>query len=205
MKYQEFIQESVADSLALQQKFFSAHAHQIERVALEMASRFTQGRKLLIFGNGGSAADAQHMAAELVGRFSHDSPRQTALSAFALSTDPSTLTSVSNDLGFEWVFARQIAAHGQEDDMAVGISTSGNSPNVLKAVEEAKARHLFTVGISGRNGGRLAKAADECFVVESSSTARIQETHALLIHLLCEIIDQQIAMEEKPSHRMASK
>jgi D-sedoheptulose 7-phosphate isomerase len=127
--------------------------------------------------------------------------RQTALSAFALSTDASLLTSVSNDFGFEWIFARQIAAHGHEGDIAVAISTSGNSPNVLKAVEEARARQMYTVGLAGRDGGKLAQAVEECFVVESPSTARIQETHALLIHLLCEIIDQEITAVERSARR----
>jgi D-sedoheptulose 7-phosphate isomerase len=201
MTYQDFIHRSVFDNAALQQKFFPVHAAQIERVAMAMAGRFQRGKKLLVFGNGGSAADAQHMAAELVGRFSHESMRQTALSAFALSTDASLLTSVSNDFGFEWIFARQIAAHGHEGDIAVAISTSGNSPNVLKAVEEARARQMYTVGLAGRDGGKLAQAVEECFVVESPSTARIQETHALLIHLLCEIIDQEITAVERSARR----
>lgn len=197
MSYQQFVLQSVADGQTLQQKFFSAHAGQIERVALEMVEHFKRGKKLLVFGNGGSAADAQHMASELVGRFSRESQRQTALSALALSTDTSTLTSVSNDFGFDWLFARQIAAHGQEGDVAVAISTSGDSPNVLKAVEEAKARRMFTIGLSGRNGGKLAQMVEECFTVESDSTARIQEVHGILIHLLCEIVDQETTRMER--------
>ena len=197
MSYQQFIQQSVAEVLSLQQEFFLAHAHRIEEVALEMAERLRRGKKLLVFGNGGSAADAQHMASELVGRFSNDSRRQTALSAFALSTDTSILTSVSNDFGFEWAFARQIAAHGQEGDVAVAISTSGNSPNVLKAVEEAKARRLLTIALSGRDGGKLAGRVDACFTVQSNCTARIQEVHGLLIHLLCEIVDQEMIRTER--------
>lgn len=196
MKYSTFIQQSLADHAALHQRFFSSQADRIERVALEMAVRFQQGKKLLIFGNGGSAADAQHMASELVGRFSHDSLRRTALSAFALATDTSILTSVGNDFGFEWLFARQIAAHGQEGDIAVGISTSGNSPNVLKAVEEARARRMWIVGLTGRDGGKLANAVQECFIVDSNSTARIQEVHGLLIHLLCDIVDREIVRQE---------
>jgi D-sedoheptulose 7-phosphate isomerase len=201
MSYQQFIQESVAEGLVLQQKFFALYASRIEHVALEMTKRFRQGKKLLVFGNGGSAADAQHLASELVGRFSNDSRRQTALSAFALSTDTSILTSVSNDFGFEWSFARQIAAHGQEGDMAVAISTSGNSSNVLKAVEEAKARRMMTIALTGRDGGKLAGKVDDCFTVESKSTARIQEVHGLLIHLLCEIVDQEMIQVEHETLR----
>lgn len=201
MSYQQFIQQSVAEGVSLQQKFFQTHAHRIEEVALEMAERFRRGKKLLVFGNGGSAADAQHMASELVGRFSNDSRRQTALSAFALSTDTSILTSVSNDFGFEWAFARQIAAHGQEGDLAVAISTTGNSPNVLRGVEEAKARRLMTIGFCGRDGGRLAGLVEECFTVESNSTARIQEVHGLLIHLLCEIVDREMIRCEREAVR----
>jgi D-sedoheptulose 7-phosphate isomerase len=191
----------VAEGIALMQKFFTLNANRIEHAALEITLRLNQGKKLLVFGNGGSAADAQHLVSELVGRFSNDSRRQTALSAFALSTDPSILTSVSNDFGFEWSFARQIAAHGQEGDVAVAISTSGNSPNVLKAVEEAKKRRMMTVGLSGRDGGKLAAMVEACFTVESNSTARIQEVHGLLIHLLCEIIDQEMIEQERSALR----
>ncbi|MDD5542557.1 MAG: SIS domain-containing protein [Acidobacteriia bacterium] len=198
MTHQQFIHACVAESTTLQQKFVASNATRLERVALEMVARFKRGRKLLVFGNGGSAADAQHMAAELVGRFSHESPRTAALSAFSLSTDTSALTSLSNDFGFEWVFARQIAAHGQKDDIAVAISTSGNSPNILKAVEEARARGMWTLGLSGCGGGALANAVHECLAVESKSTARIQEVHGLLIHVLCEIIDREIVASEKP-------
>jgi D-sedoheptulose 7-phosphate isomerase len=205
MSYRDFIHNSVADSLALQENFFAANAERIERAALKISARFKSGKKLLAFGNGGSAADAQHMVAELLGRFSHESPRQTALSAFALTTDPSILTSVSNDFGFDWVFARQIAAYGQEDDVAVAISTSGNSPNVLKAVDEAKARRMFTIGLAGRDGGKLAQRVDECFIVQSNSTARTQETHGVLIHLLCEIVDQEIVAAERSAQRNSPK
>lgn len=204
MNYQDFILRSVDETVGLQQQFFRQHALRIETVAREMAGRFQQGKKLLVFGNGGSAADAQHMAAELVGRFSHDSPRQTALSAFSLSTDTSTLTSLGNDFGFDWLFARQIAAHGQEGDLAMAISTSGNSANVLRAVEEARARRMWILGLAGRDGGALKKMVDECFVVESTSTARIQETHGLLIHLLCEIVDREISAAEGSARRSGS-
>lgn len=197
MNHQDLIRQSLTDHQSLAQKLIDTHAEKIERVALEGVERFRRGRKALIFGNGGSAADAQHMAAELAGRFSRDSKRRTALSALALSTDTSLLTAVSNDFGFEWVFARQIAAHGQEGDIAIAISTSGNSQNVLRAVEEARSRQMWTIGLSGRDGGKLRQAVDECFVVDSQSTARIQEAHGLLIHLLCEIIDREISRLER--------
>lgn len=197
MSYVDSIRQSLSDHQTLAQKFIDTHAQKIEQVALEMVERFRGGKQILIFGNGGSAADAQHMAAELAGRYSYDSKRHTALSALALSTDTSVLTAVSNDFGFEWIFARQIAAHGREGDVAVAISTSGNSPNILRAVDEARARKMWTIGLSGREGGKLRRAADECFVVDSQATARIQEVHGLLIHLLCEIIDQEISRLEQ--------
>ncbi len=196
MNYQDFIRQSLTESVRVKQHFFQSNGERIEKAACEIARRFQQGKKLLAFGNGGSAADAQHLASELVGRFSHDSPRRSALSAFSLSTDASTVTSLGNDFGFDWIFARQIAAHGQEGDIAVAISTSGNSANILKAVDEARKRRMWILGLAGRDGGQLARKVDVSFVVESNSTARIQEAHGLLIHLLCEIVDREICRVE---------
>jgi D-sedoheptulose 7-phosphate isomerase len=152
-----------------------------------MAEVLRAGGKLLFFGNGGSAADAQHLAAEFVNRFLRD---RRALAAVALTTDSSALTSIGNDLGFDQVFARQIEALARPGDLVVALSTSGTSANVLRGVEAARRLGCATVGLTGGSGGRLAKAVDEAFVVPSSETPRIQETHITLGHALCAVVDE---------------
>ena len=147
---------------------------------------FETGGRLLVFGNGGSAADAQHMAAELVGRFQRD---REGLPALALTVDTSTLTSVANDYGFERVFARQVAALGRRGDVACAISTSGASPNVLAALSEARRRGLTTIALTGRDGGEAGRLADVHVNVAEASTARIQEVHRTLIHAICELVE----------------
>ena len=147
------------------------------------------GGKLLFFGNGGSAADAQHLAAEFVGRFIRE---RAGLPAIALTTDSSILTAVGNDYGFEQVFARQVEALGQAGDVAVAISTSGNSPNVLAGVREARKRKLKTIGLTGKDGGALAHQADVAITIASTSTARIQECHIAIGHLFCELVDENL-------------
>lgn len=144
------------------------------------------GGKLLSFGNGGSAADAQHFADELAGRFDRERP---ALAALSLTANTSDLTAIGNDYGFHHVFARLIQAHGRPGDLAVAISTSGNSPNVLEAVAEARSRGLRSIGLTGKGGGKLAGAVDVPIIVPSDVTARIQETHITVLHVLCELID----------------
>jgi phosphoheptose isomerase len=163
--------------------------------AFMITSCLHSGGKLLFFGNGGSAADAQHIAAEFVGRFVAE---RRGLPAMALTTDSSILTAVSNDYGFERIFARQIEAFGRPNDVAIGISTSGNSPNVLEGIKEAKKFHLKTVGLSGKDGGELAKVVDLAITVGSKSTARIQECHITIGHLLCELVEAEL-VESKSS------
>ena len=148
------------------------------------------GRKLLIFGNGGSAADAQHVAAELVGRFLRERP---ALAAVALTTDTSVLTSVANDYSFAQVFVRQIEALGQPGDVAFGISTSGMSVNVEAALQTARSRGLRTVALTGRDGGRVGQAAEIHVNVPDESAARVQEVHRTLLHVLCELVEIEVA------------
>ena len=143
-------------------------------------------RKLLIFGNGGSAADAQHIAAEFVNRFCIE---RRPLAAIALTTDTSIITSIGNDYHFDQIFAKQLRALGAADDVAIGISTSGNSPNVLAAVTAAREMGLYTIGLTGR-GGRLAETAELVYPVASDITARIQETHITLMHVLCDLVDR---------------
>ena len=147
------------------------------------------GRKLLVFGNGGSAADAQHMSSELVGRFQRE---RAAIAAIALTTDSSILTSVANDYSFKQVFARQIEALGQAGDVAFGISTSGDSPNVEAALQAAKAQGLKTIALTGRDGGSVGRAADIHVNVPDQSTARVQEVHRTLLHVICEVIEEGI-------------
>jgi D-sedoheptulose 7-phosphate isomerase len=148
------------------------------------------GRKLLACGNGGSAADSQHFVAELVGRFTRE---RRAWPAISLTTDTSILTAVGNDYGFERVFARQVEAHGQPGDVLIAISTSGESPDVLAAVETARARGLTTIGLTGRDGGALGREVDVHLNVPSPSTARTQEVHGTLLHVLCDLVEQELA------------
>jgi D-sedoheptulose 7-phosphate isomerase len=147
------------------------------------------GGKLLLFGNGGSAADAQHLAAEFVGRFVRE---RAGLPAIALTTDSSILTAVGNDYGFDQIFARQVQALGRPGDVAIAISTSGNSPNIIEGVKAAKKGCLKTIGLSGKDGGLLAKEADVAISIASRSTARIQECHISVGHLLCELTEEDL-------------
>ena len=148
------------------------------------------GGKLLFFGNGGSAADAQHLAAEFIGRFVRE---RAGLAAIALTTDSSILTAVGNDYGFDQIFARQVQALGRPNDVAIAISTSGNSPNIIEGVKAARKGYLKTIGLSGKDGGLLAAEADVVITIASTSTARIQECHITIGHLLCELTEEALA------------
>lgn len=148
--------------------------------------KLQNGGTIFFMGNGGSAADAQHLAAEFVGRFKAE---RTGLPAVALTTDTSILTAVGNDYGFEQIFARQVQALVKNGDLVVGLSTSGNSPNVVKAIHEAKRKGAATVGLTGQGGGEMAAICDVCIKVPSNSTARIQETHILIGHIVCALND----------------
>ena len=168
--------------------------HLLEVIKL-VSQSFEGGNKLLLFGNGGSAADAQHIAAEFVNRYIIDRP---PLPAVALTTDTSILTSVSNDVAFSEVFSKQIKALGKEGDVAMGISTSGNSPNIIKAFEVAREMGMKTVALTGNDGGAIAKIADLSLIVPSTSTPRIQETHILIGHILCEMVEHQLFLKVNP-------
>ena len=154
-----------------------------------IAAALKAGRSVLVFGNGGSAADAQHFAAELVGRYEKE---RRAWPAVALTTDTSALTAIGNDYGFDRVFARQIEALGREGDVAIGISTSGKSPNVLRALEAAKARGLVTIALTGR-GGEAGRIATLHVRVDEERTARVQEVHATLLHAICELVESDLS------------
>lgn len=160
----------------------------IAALAQRMRASLAAGGKIVWLGNGGSAADSQHLAAEMVGRFRRERP---GLASIALTTDTSILTSVGNDYGFEHIFARQVEALCAPPDLLVGISTSGNSRNVIAAIEAGRARGLFTVGLLGGDGGRLAQLCDLSLIVPARDTARIQEAHILIGHLLCELVEAE--------------
>jgi D-sedoheptulose 7-phosphate isomerase len=175
------------EAIALHQQVRSQDAAPIVSAAAAIGAAFADGGKLLVFGNGGSAADAQHLAAELVGRFERE---RAAMSALALTTDTSVLTSVGNDYGYDRVFARQVEALGRPGDVAMGITTSGASPNVLAALEAARSRGLTTVALTGRDGGQAGAMADVHINVPTASAARAQEVHRTIIHALCALIER---------------
>jgi D-sedoheptulose 7-phosphate isomerase len=178
-----------AESARVQERFFAEQAPLVLAVGRVLVEALRAGRKVLAFGNGGSAADAQHLAAELVGRYLYDRP---GLPAIALTTDASILTAVANDMGYDAVFRRQVEAHGQPGDVAIGISTSGRSPSVVNALRVAKERGLVTVALTGNGGGRLLDAVDHLIDAPSPDTPRIQELHGLVIHLLCQIVEETL-------------
>ncbi len=159
----------------------------VMHVAMQIVKSLERGGKVFFFGNGGSAADAQHLAAEFTGRFLKE---RRALPALALSVNSSSLTAIGNDYGFDIVFARQLEALGKEGDVAVGISTSGNSPNVMRALEAANSKSIFSVALTGESGGTLKNIADCTICIPSEETPRIQECHILTGHLICELVEE---------------
>ncbi len=177
------------ESADVKRRFVQEHVDRIVQVAQVIAQAFREGHKALLFGNGGSSTDASHIAAEFVGRYKRE---RRPLPAIALGTDMAAITCIANDYDFAEVFARQIKAHGQKGDVAIAISTSGNSPNVLKGLEAARELGLTTVGWTGGNGGKLAGLVEYPFVVPSTVTARIQESHITLGHVLCELIEESL-------------
>jgi len=183
------IDEVVSESLDTKRKFFEQNADRLVSLADRIAERVKKGGQVLVFGNGGSAADAQHFAGELVGRFTKEGP---PIPALALTTDTSIMTAVGNDYGYEHIFKRQMEAHGRPNDIAVGISTSGNSKNVLEAMQVAKSRGLLTVAMTGEGGGKLGALVDEVFAAPSKDTPRIQEVHHLMNHILCELLEARL-------------
>ena len=181
-------QQAIAEHLSVIQAL-SAQQPVLERIAAEMTRAIFAGNKVLWCGNGGSAADSQHMAAELVGRFRRE---RRGLKSIALTTDTSLLTAIGNDYGFERVFQRQVEALCAEGDVVVGISTSGNSKNVCAALEAARKLGAFTVAFTGQDGGKLAEIADATLRIASKETARIQEGHILCGHILCDWIELSV-------------
>jgi D-sedoheptulose 7-phosphate isomerase len=190
----DHIKRIANESLETKRAFFDSQSEKVARAAELILESIRKDGKILIFGNGGSAADAQHIAAELVNRLNFDRP---PIAAIALTTDTSILTSLGNDSSFDELFERQVRALGRRGDTALAISTSGNSPNVLRAVEAARTMGIKTVALTGKSGGKLAAAADVALVVAAESTQRIQETHITIGHILCELVEDELFREHK--------
>ena len=184
----KWIIEELNDHQQLVQKVIDSLGGDIETACKMIVSTLKNGNKVLIAGNGGSAADAQHIAAELSGRFVKE---RRALPGIALTTDTSALTSIANDYGYQYVFSRQVEALAQPGDLFIGISTSGNSEGILKALESAQKFKCKTLGLSGRNGGKMNGICDLNIIVPSDVTARIQEMHILIGHILCKAVDNE--------------
>ena len=182
----KIIEKILEDSLKVKEAFIRENIPNLILLAEKVALAFSADRKLLLCGNGGSAADAQHIAAEFVNRFTLERP---PLPAIALTTDTSIITSIGNDYSFEEVFSKQVKALGMEGDVLLAISTTGNSKNLLLAVKDAKRQGIHTVGLLGKDGGKLAGMVDMALVVKADNTARIQEAHILAGHILCHLVD----------------
>ena len=187
----DYIKEQIKQSYETKQAIYDNEAllDVITEVARACVDVYKKGRKTLLAGNGGSAADAQHIAAELVGRYGFDRP---SIPSLALTTDTSNLTAIGNDYGYDQVFSRQLEGMGVEGDLFIGISTSGNSQNVINAFESAKKKGITTVALVGRDGGKMAQMADFAIVVPSNATPRIQESHILIGHIICDIIEKEL-------------
>lgn len=190
MEMEKIVEKSFRDSVKAKERFFTKKNMALVVVVAEaIVSSFKSGGKLMLIGNGGSAADSQHIAAEFVNRFEIERP---PLPALALTTDTSVLTSIGNDYSFDQVFSKQIRALGKENDVLLAISTSGNSANVLKGIEAAKAMKIKTIALTGKDGGKMADKAEMLLNVESKTTARIQETHITICHIICELVDHML-------------
>ena len=183
--FSKHIQHNITEHSLVINSLFN-YSVEIEQIANLVVNTLKTGKKILLMGNGGSAADAQHISAELVGRFAKE---RRGLPAIALTTDTSILTSVGNDYGYEYIFSRQVEALANADDLVIGISTSGNSNNVLQALKAAKSLGCQTIALLGKDGGQIKDIVDLPLIIPSANTARIQEAHILIGHIICEIVD----------------
>ena len=188
------IKDILMESIQVKEELLRTSISQIKDIADLIIESLKKGGKVILFGNGGSASDSQHIAAEFVGKFKKD---RTALAAIALTTNTSVLTSLANDYGYEIIFAKQIEALGQRNDVVVGISTSGKAKNVALGIKQAKKMGIKTVVLTGGDGGELVKLADTSLLVPSSITARIQEAHITIGHIICELVEQALCLEQK--------
>jgi len=187
--FEEKIRLMAEDAIEAKRRFFSESTAEVARAAQLIIEKMRAGGKLLIFGNGGSAADAQHIAAELAFKMGRE---RAALPALALTTDTSLLTAISNDRSFDFVFARQLQALGRKGDIALAISTSGNSTNVIEAVKEARTLGIATIGLLGAGGGEVAKLVELALIVPQHDTPRIQEVHIAIGHIICQLIEDEL-------------
>lgn len=183
----DIIRDAILESISVKEELLKNNLAQIVDVSEKIIASLKKGGKLIIFGNGGSASDAQHIAAELVGRFKKDRP---ALPAIALTVNTSIITALANDFGFDIIFARQIEALADKSDIALGISTSGKAKNVALGIKQAKKMGLFTIALTGGSGGDIAAQSDISLIVPSNVTARIQECHILIGHIICELVEE---------------
>jgi D-sedoheptulose 7-phosphate isomerase len=190
-KMKQYILEEVSKTLATLELLAADDGlmAEVEKVAKTCCHALRNGNKILLAGNGGSAADAQHLAGELVSRLNFDRP---GLAAFALTTDSSVMTAIGNDYGYDCVFARQLNAVGVAGDVFIAISTSGRSPNVIRGLEEGRRKGLITVGLTGKNGGDMAPLCDSCIRIPASETSKIQEGHIVLGHIICGLVEREM-------------
>jgi D-sedoheptulose 7-phosphate isomerase len=198
--FESCVVSSIAASIAIRERLVhsSEVVSSVARASQILVRAFEQGNKVLLFGNGGSAADAQHIAAEFVGRFAID---RSALPALALTVNTSCLTAIGNDYGFDQIFSRQIEAFGRSGDVAIGISTSGDSLNVLTALAISRKRGLYTIALTGCTGGKIKAVVDHCICVPSSETPRIQECHILIGHIISQLVEQSIFHDQSCIYR----
>jgi D-sedoheptulose 7-phosphate isomerase len=185
------IVEALAESIETKKRVIERNVPVLQDITAALIKALKNGNKILFFGNGGSAADSQHIAAEFVSRFKRE---RKALPAIALTTDTSILTAIGNDYSFDNVFSRQIEALGEPGDVAIGISTSGNSPNVIKAVKTARKMEMLAIGFTGESGGELKNCVDLCFQAPSPSTPHIQEAHITAAHAICDIVERELSI-----------
>ncbi|MCX5699887.1 MAG: D-sedoheptulose 7-phosphate isomerase [Candidatus Omnitrophica bacterium] len=190
----ERIKDILLESIQVKEEILRNQIGQIAQVAQLMIDCLKKDGKVIVFGNGGSASDSQHIAAELVGRFKKD---RSALAAISLTTNTAILTSLANDYGYDVVFSRQVEALGNKNDVVLGISTSGKAKNVALGIKQAKKMGIKTVALSGGDGGDIVKLADVSLVVPSKITARIQEAHITIAHIICEMIEQELCQDQK--------
>jgi len=193
-KMRERIKDILLESIQVKEEILRSQIGSIVEIAELMIDCLKKDGKVIVFGNGGSASDSQHIAAELVGRFKKD---RSALAGIALTTNTAVLTSLANDYGFDVVFARQVEALGKKNDVVLGISTSGKAKNVALGIKQAKKMGIKTVALSGGDGGEIVKLADVSLLVPSKVTARIQEAHITIAHIICEMIEQELCQEQK--------
>lgn len=186
---QETIKKYIKENIETKEKILNNQIETIETITKEIINCIKNGNKILVCGNGGSAADAQHFVAELIGRYKLE---RKSLPAIALTTDTSILTAIGNDYGYDKVFSRQVEGLGNENDILIGISTSGNSPNIIEAYKIAKTKNMKCISLLGKQGGQLKEISDLEITIQSNNTPRIQESHIFIIHTICEILENEL-------------